>query len=263
MSSKLKPKCFIIQPLDDAYKKRCDDTYKPAIRKAGLLPDRLDEDCEITKLKIQVIQGKIKASHVCLADITEDNPNVWYEVGFADGHNIPVVLICEQGKRENLPFDINQRNVCFYDTTFQGDWEKLRREITKRIKIACESIDKKNPSEKNGKSAAKTKSNENKFGKPEYFILWALNYAIHGDPLWKEWGNEQRLREKMGKDFGFDRMQITNAITRLKEAEMIKEHLPFIFTVGDAVKSRWLITDKGSNWCCDNEALLRSIENEK
>ena len=46
-------KCFIIQPLDDEYKKQCDETYKPAIANGGLFPYRVDEHYDPQKLKIQ------------------------------------------------------------------------------------------------------------------------------------------------------------------------------------------------------------------
>ena len=134
-------KCFIIQPLDEAYKNRCDETYKPAIRNAGLFPYRVDEHYEPHKLKIQQIWEEIKNSDVCLAEITKDNPNVWYEYGFADGRNIPIVLICEDVRRGKLPFDVNQKDVYFYQTDSQGDWEELQKEITRRLEIATQSID--------------------------------------------------------------------------------------------------------------------------
>ena len=50
--------CFIIQPLADKYKERCDDIYKPAIENAGLVPYRVDEHYEGSKkLIINNIEG--------------------------------------------------------------------------------------------------------------------------------------------------------------------------------------------------------------
>ena len=123
-------KCFIIQPLDDVYKNQCDNIYKPAIEKAGLYPYRVDEHYDPHKLKIQQIQDEIESSDVCLAEITKDNPNVWYEFGFADGCGVPMVLICEYGKRDKLPFDVNQRDVYFYKTDSPGGWKELERTIS-------------------------------------------------------------------------------------------------------------------------------------
>ena len=129
-------KCFIIQPLSEPYKERCDQTYKPAIEKAGLTPYRVDEHYDADKLIIEKIQDEIKSSIVCLAEISENNANVWYEIGFADGHEIPVVLICEKVNYDRLPFDLNQRDVYFYRTDSQGDWQNLQKEISKRLKSA-------------------------------------------------------------------------------------------------------------------------------
>ena len=99
----------------------------------GLTPYRVDEDYDAKKLKIQLIKEEIEKSVVCLAEISEDSPNVWYELGFADGHDIPVVLICDTSKRKILPFDVNQRDTCFYITGSQSDWEKkLQEEIIRR-----------------------------------------------------------------------------------------------------------------------------------
>lgn len=51
-----------------------------------------------------------------------------------------MVLICEAGRRERLPFDVNQREVYFYKTDSQGDWEELQKEITRRLEIASQNI---------------------------------------------------------------------------------------------------------------------------
>ena len=256
MSGKLESKCFIIQPLDVKYKKRCDDIYKPAIKEAGLSSYRVDEHYEPVKLKILSIQDEIKKSRVCLADITEHNPNVWYEVGFADGQSTPVVLICEKDKKNDLPFDVNQRDVYFYDTTSQGDWARVQREITKRIEIACESIDKESPSHQNGKSVAKTRRNENEFGKPEYFILQALYYLVHEDRSLGDWGNDQRLQEEMKKR-NFNIMEIIDAIENLQQKGMIeKEYHPETpYYDAEDLPDRWLITNKGRRWCLKNKTL--------
>lgn len=130
-------KCFIIQPLDDIFKKRCEEHFKPAIEQAGLRPYRVDEHYDSAHLlRIDTIYEEIQNSSVCLADITRDNPNVWYEFGFADGKGIPVVLICEAQAREHLPFDVNQRDVFFYRAVSESERFDLREQITRRIRRA-------------------------------------------------------------------------------------------------------------------------------
>ena len=75
------PTCFVIQPFDrGAFDKRYDDTIAPAIAAAGLEPYRVDRDPRVV-VPIDQIEEGIRASQACVADISTDNPNVWYELG--------------------------------------------------------------------------------------------------------------------------------------------------------------------------------------
>lgn len=75
--------CFVIQPFDkDKFDKRFIDVYKPAIEAAGLVAYRVDNDLG-ARVPIEQIENNIRDSVLCFAEITNDNPNVWYELGFA------------------------------------------------------------------------------------------------------------------------------------------------------------------------------------
>ena len=79
------PTCFIIQPFDAGkFDKRFEDVYEPAIRAAGVEPYRVDRDPGVD-VPIDAIEDCIRGAAVCLADITTDNPNVWYELGVRHG----------------------------------------------------------------------------------------------------------------------------------------------------------------------------------
>jgi len=240
-----KKKCFIVQPLADEYKNRCDETYKPAIKKAGLEPYRIDEHYTATKMKIQSIKEEIEKSAVCLADITEDNPNVWYEVGFADGHDIPVVLICNARERDKLPFDVNQRDTYFYHTESQGDWEELQEQITKRLKIAVQEAPEIAKS-RNGEIGSHGGS---AYEGAELLILKVLYYDSgnsHSKP-------RSELEEKM-RQSGFESMDRTDAFTRLGSNEMIEP----VLTFGN--DNTYKLTEEGTKWCLKNKELLRGLE---
>src|ERR1039458_1328688 len=89
-------RCFVIQRFDKGpYDKRYRDVLAPAIRRAGFEPYRVDEDPNATVV-IEDVETGIRESKICLADITPDNPNVWYEVGFALANGKPGVLICAE-----------------------------------------------------------------------------------------------------------------------------------------------------------------------
>ena len=109
------PKCFVIQPFDDGkFDKRYRDTFAPAIRDASLEPYRVDQDPRV-QVPIDAIEKGIGDAAVCLADITANNPNVWYELGFAFAANRPVIMVCAHD-RADFPFDIQHRTVIRYKT---------------------------------------------------------------------------------------------------------------------------------------------------
>lgn len=127
--------CFVIQPFNDLYNKRFFDLYKPAIENAGMEPYRVDQDSSATVL-VEAIEKNIKRAAVCLADITEDNPNVWYELGFAYAAGRPVVMACsdsreKEGKR--FPFDIQHRAIVTYKTESPRDFEAFKDALTRRL----------------------------------------------------------------------------------------------------------------------------------
>src|ERR1700690_3724852 len=101
------PKCFVIQPFDSGkYDKRFDEVFKPAIEAADLEAYRADRDPEV-EVPIEGIEEGIRSAAICVADITTDNPNVWYELGFAFATGRPVVMVCSTERTSNkFPFDI-------------------------------------------------------------------------------------------------------------------------------------------------------------
>jgi len=126
-------KCFIIQPFDKGkFDKRFDDIFKPAITKANLEPYRIDQDLTV-RIPIEEIEKGIKESAICFAEITTDNPNVWYELGFAFASGKDVVLICSEERQGKFPFDIQHRQIITYTTSSKSDFETLEDTITKKI----------------------------------------------------------------------------------------------------------------------------------
>lgn len=128
------PTCFVIQPFDAGkFDKRYVDVFAPAIVAAGLEPYRVDQDPKV-EVPIDAIEEGITAASVCLADITTDNPNVWYELGFAFASGRPVVMVCSDERTgRRYPFDIQHRTIIPYQSDSTQDFEKLKREITARI----------------------------------------------------------------------------------------------------------------------------------
>jgi len=132
-------RCFVIQPFDGGgpYDKRYKDVLLPAIKDADLEPYRVDEDRSSTIL-IDDIEQNIRTSDICLADITLDAANIWYEVGYAFANNRPVVMICVKPRPSKTPFDVQHRHIIFYTQDAPSDFEQLRTEVTARLKAQIE-----------------------------------------------------------------------------------------------------------------------------
>jgi hypothetical protein len=125
--------CFVIQPFDgDMYDKRYSDIFAPAIEGAFLEPYRVDRDPGVS-VPINDIEAGIRKAKICFAEITTDNPNVWFELGFAIAASKEVVLVCSEDRRSNFPFDVQHRSIIKYRTGAPQDYTELGEKITKRI----------------------------------------------------------------------------------------------------------------------------------
>jgi hypothetical protein len=126
--------CFVIQPFDSGkFDKRFDDVYKPAIEAAGLQAYRVDRDPNV-EVPIEAIEDGIRDAAICMADITTDNPNVWYELGYAFASRRPVLMVCSQERTSHkYPFDIQHRTVINYLSDAPSDFDNLRTSLTERL----------------------------------------------------------------------------------------------------------------------------------
>lgn len=126
-------KCFVIQPFDkDCFDKRFDDHFAPAIREAGLEPYRVDRDPSV-RVPIESIQIEISEADACLADISTNNPNVWYELGYALASQKEAVLVCSRERTNAFPFDVRHLNIIRYSTASGSDFKELEQNITAQL----------------------------------------------------------------------------------------------------------------------------------
>jgi len=152
MSEQLKKKtCFVIAPIDkegSPTRRRSDQVHKhiiePAAKECGyeevVRADGISKPGIITS---QVIQRLVDDSLV-VADLTDHNPNVFYELAVRHATRKPVILLIE--KSQHIPFDVSQNRVIQYEF---GDWDSLPRckeELVKQIRsIQQDHSDVDNP----------------------------------------------------------------------------------------------------------------------
>lgn len=78
------------------------------------------------------IRAQITSSSAVIADLSEANPNVMYEVGFADALRKPTVLICSTPLSQ-LPFDVRNLNALEYT---KGAINRLVEPLERRLRTA-------------------------------------------------------------------------------------------------------------------------------
>lgn len=126
--------CFVIQPFDKGnFDDRYNDTFEPAIKAAGLEPYRVDKDFSV-RIPIDTIEENIRISKICFAEITTDNPNVWYELGYAFASNKDVVMVCSDERKSKFPFDIQHKHIISYKTGSSSHFDTLKINITEKLK---------------------------------------------------------------------------------------------------------------------------------
>lgn len=135
----MKEYCFVIQPYDGGdFDNRYDDIIKPALESCGVEAYRVDRDPYV-EIAISVIEERIRDATLIIAEISVDNPNVWFELGYAMALGKPVIMLCDNMYRsEKIPFDISHRNVLIYRSgsirDFNDCFEKLKERIIAKLK---------------------------------------------------------------------------------------------------------------------------------
>ena len=98
------------------YAKEFNNVYyfgiKQVVEKRGRKCERVDQD-KFTGDIVQRIKERINSAQLIIADITGNNPNVFYEVGFGDGSKKTTILISQ--KQEQIPFDFKTQRQIIYD----------------------------------------------------------------------------------------------------------------------------------------------------
>ena len=134
--------CFVMMPFADPLGTYYDKIYRPAIEKAGLKPIRADNEIFGTGKIIDQIWTGINSAKVLIAELTQRNPNVFYELGLAHALQKPVVLI--SSNEDDVPFDLHHIRVIYYDVSdpFWGTKliEKVAENLLSAIKDPEEAI---------------------------------------------------------------------------------------------------------------------------
>jgi hypothetical protein len=122
--------CFIMMPFSEKFEDVLNDSIRPAVESNNLLCLRADEIWDTGKIPDQIANG-IQESLVCIADLTNLNINVVYEVALAHEKGKSVILIT-QDSPDSLPFDLRHYRAFKYISTHEGR-QKLRETLERSL----------------------------------------------------------------------------------------------------------------------------------
>jgi len=127
---------FVISPFGEPFDTYFSHIIKPALEECDLYAVRGDSLYRPTTIVDDIWQG-IRDAKLLIAELTDRNPNVFYELGLAHAISKPVILISRS--IEDVPFDLRSIRVLIYDKD-HPDWgNKLRTSLVKAIKEVLQS----------------------------------------------------------------------------------------------------------------------------
>lgn len=131
------PCCFVIAPIGGEgteVRKRSDQILEhiigPVVSECGYLALRADQMPKPGMITSQVIQQLIDAALV-IADLTDYNPNVFYELAVRHAFRRPVIQLIQAG--QSLPFDVAGLRTIFVNHQDLDSVAACRRDLRKHI----------------------------------------------------------------------------------------------------------------------------------
>tara|TARA_R110000850_G_scaffold17029_4_gene52715 strand:+ start:10464 stop:11522 length:1059 start_codon:yes stop_codon:yes gene_type:complete len=119
-------KIFVIMPFKDEFV----DFYMLGVREVanefGYVCERVDEIEFNGSIRQQIIMS-LRTADIVVAELSEQNANVYYELGWADALEKPTILCTRD--INSAPFDIRDLNHIVYGSVFE-----LRDQLRQRIK---------------------------------------------------------------------------------------------------------------------------------
>ena len=130
--SEAKPRAFVAMP----FAKDMDDVFYYGIQgplhSAGFLCERIDETAFVGDI-VDQIKKRIETASVVIAEVSDANPNVYLELGYAWGRRRPTILLVQNA--DDLRFDVQGQRCLTYERIKDLE-ESLSREL-QQLKEEC------------------------------------------------------------------------------------------------------------------------------
>ena len=126
--------CFVAMPIrsegtpEHEHFSAIYEVISDSVTSFGMKCERIDHDSSTGNITKGIVQ-KLAESDLVIADLSDLNPNVFYELGVRHAlRRSGTILIIDKVKTDRLPFDINQYRVISYEGTLPGS-RKLASEL--------------------------------------------------------------------------------------------------------------------------------------
>jgi dihydroxyacetone kinase-like predicted kinase len=129
----MKKKVFMVMPFSNEIAKSAYDYSIKSICEKHNLDIRRADEIFTTNPVYEDIVKEIRDASIIIVDVSDNNPNVYYELGMAHTLKQNQTIIITQGDFNNTPFDISHFRIIKYQDSIQGK-EKLEKQLDLTLK---------------------------------------------------------------------------------------------------------------------------------
>lgn len=130
--SQFRSDVFMLMPFREPYNSIYQTIIRPVIGSLNLTIRRGDEFSSVNNVVINDVWAAINGCKLVLADITEVNANVFYELGIAHTLGKPTLLLTQATDADAVPFDVRHLRYTRYTNTIEGG-EVLAKDLQQAI----------------------------------------------------------------------------------------------------------------------------------
>ena len=121
--------CFVLMPFDNELAPVYQDHIRAAVESQGLTCVRADELFSPGQVMEQIWEQMNRAGLI-IVDLTDKNPNVFYELGIVHTLGKPVILMTQS--EDDVPFDLRHLRFIEYEYTPHG-CHQLEEDLRKAV----------------------------------------------------------------------------------------------------------------------------------
>ena len=114
---------FVLMPFSADFMDVYRLAIQPAAAECGMTPSRVDEQNFFKESILERIYNQIKEADIIVAEMSGQNPNVFYEVGYAHALRKPCILLTKSA--DHIPFDLKHHRHIVYSSSISFLKEKL------------------------------------------------------------------------------------------------------------------------------------------